>query len=74
MSSEKSATGTVDALVAALRATLAKAHNVDVEAIEARAVQIWDQFKAEEIDAPTFVDGIQALEAQMPEGFTIRFR
>lgn len=48
-------------------------YGVDAEEIQSRAAHIWDQYKAEEITGPEFVAGIEALEAELPAGVTIRF-
>lgn len=45
----------------------------DVQMIVARATIIWDKFKAEEISGREFVAGIEALNAELPEGMSIRF-
>ncbi|MDH2424791.1 hypothetical protein [Sphaerisporangium sp. TRM90804] len=48
-------------------------YGVDVEEVQSRAARIWDQYKAEEIGGPEFVAAIEALEAELPVGVTIRF-
>lgn len=44
-----------------------------VDEINARAVEVWERYKAEEISGTEFVTGIKALEAELPAGMNIRF-
>ncbi|HEU4754601.1 MAG TPA: hypothetical protein VFU47_15940 [Armatimonadota bacterium] len=46
---------------------------VNIPEIQARAERIWEQYKAEEISSEQFRSEIKALEAELPEGMSIRW-
>lgn len=74
MSAESAANDPIERLVQAMQETIVRIHGVKFAEAEAQAAKVWEQFKAEQISGPQFVAGIEAINKQLPEGCTIRFK